>query len=88
MFSTSPYGRAETEGGLNVEGIAIAGNTNFEASGSTKPGFVIGMRGPILGHNNIGDQHPAPGAYSTTYRMITTDNNYTCLLYTSPSPRD
>lgn len=71
LFKTNMNLRAETEGGLNVEGVAIAGNIEFEDYDRNRkegPGFVIGFRGPVLG----GPQYQGPGAYSTTYRIFQT----------------
>ena len=75
-----------TDGSLTIEGQSI----NSTGIGTFSGGVKVGSAATIhsTGQFNIGVAATIFANGNATYAGIVTASNTTCLLYTSPSPRD
>ena len=69
--------------GISESEILIGMHTDLSG-----PASMIGKQSVDGANMRIDEFNQAGGAHGRTIKFIVEDHQYTCLLYTSPSPRD
>ena len=86
VFGVDIHPAAQIKGGVMIDhatGVVIGETSKIEENVSIFQGVTLGGRG-----TEDGDRHPKIKSGVSIYASSTILGNITCLLYTSPSPRD